>query len=132
MSPLTAHFDLPISDGAPAIARRAMVSTFAGWGLTDADWIDRAMLAVTELVTNAVRYGGGRVVLALQADERHVTISVADGSAVVPRMPADADTIDRDSGRGIAIIAALAERWGVEDHEGGKRVWVRLPPHPPA
>ncbi|MFF5226095.1 ATP-binding protein [Dactylosporangium sp. NPDC000521] len=130
MSTLTAHFDLPISVGAPALARQAMVTTFAGWGFTDTDWIDRAMLAVTELVTNAVRYGGGRVVLALEADEGHVTISVADGSAVVPRLPTNADTIDRDSGRGIAIIAALAERWGVEDHEGGKRVWVLMPPHP--
>ena len=34
------------------------------------------------------------------------------------------------TGRGVAIIDGIAERWGVEPHEGGKRVWALLPRHP--
>jgi hypothetical protein len=55
-----------------------------------------------------------------------VTIGAADGSSVQPRRR-DADD---DSGRGLAIIEALSARWGVHEHEGGKRVWVQLPRHP--
>ena len=128
MSTFTAHIDLPLSDRAPAIARHATQTTFAGWGLTDPDWVDRAMLVVTELVTNAVRHGGGWVMLQLHAHEGHVTVSVADGSVMLPRLHGDAGRVDRESGRGVTIVAALAERWGVEDHEGGKRVWALLPP----
>jgi hypothetical protein len=51
-------------------------------------------------------------------------ITLADGSAVRPvvrELTGDAPT-----GRGMAIVAAVASRWGVEDHHGGKPVWVEL------
>ncbi|MDG6106203.1 ATP-binding protein [Dactylosporangium aurantiacum] len=129
MSELTAHVDLPLNETAPAVARRSLQTTLFAWGFSDQDWLNAAILVVSELVANAVRHGGGCLALELRAHEAQVTICAADGSAVVPRRR---DDPDGDSGRGLAIIEALSQRWGVENHQGGKRVWVLLQPHPAA
>jgi hypothetical protein len=70
-------------------------------------------------LTNAVLHGGGRVVLRLHARDRHVTLSVAGGSAAVPRR---ADVPDQQGGWGMAVVDALADRWCMPDHPGGKLV----------
>jgi anti-sigma regulatory factor (Ser/Thr protein kinase) len=126
MSELTAHLDVPLDRGAPAAARRAVTAVLAGWGFKDADWLDAAAVVVSELVTNAVRHGGGCVALALESHDRRVVVSVADGSSVVPRRRDP----DDEGGRGIALIEALSDGWTVENHRGGKRVLVRLAPCP--
>ncbi|MEU8657365.1 ATP-binding protein [Actinoplanes philippinensis] len=126
MSELTAHLDVPLDRGAPAAARRAVTAVLGGWGFRNADWLDAAAVVVSELVTNAVRHGGGCVALHLEAHDERVIVSVADGSSVVPRRRAP----DGDGGRGIALIEALAEAWTVENYRGGKRVLVELAPCP--
>jgi anti-sigma regulatory factor (Ser/Thr protein kinase) len=126
MSELTAHLDVPLDRGAPAAARRAVTAVLAGWGFRDTDWLDAAAVVVSELVTNAVRYGGGCVALQLESHDERVIVSVADGSAVVPRRRAPDDA----GGRGIALIEALSEGWTVENYRGGKRVLVWLVPCP--
>ena len=130
MSGYVASVDLPLNDHAPAVARRLLRDACDAWGFTDAYWLAGADLIITELVTNAIRHGGGQVALEVRAHEDRVTVSVADGSAVVPRLVGDDGAPDRATGRGVAIIAGIAEQWGVESHEGGKRVWALLPPHP--
>ncbi|MFG2053135.1 ATP-binding protein [Micromonospora sp. NPDC048930] len=124
MSELTAHLDVPLGVHAPGAARRAITAVLEGWGFRDQDWLDAAAVIASELVSNAVRHGGGCIEFTARCHERRVVLSVADGSSVVPRRR------DPDSagGRGIAVIEALSDRWGVHDHEGGKRVWVELPP----
>ncbi|GAA0460705.1 hypothetical protein Aca07nite_27100 [Actinoplanes capillaceus] len=126
MSELTAHLDLPLGRGAPASARRAVTAVLAGWGLHDGDWLDACAVVVSELVSNAVRHGGGCVELSIEAHGGRVTVAVADGSSVVPRRR-DPDGV---GGRGIALIEALSAGWTVENHHGGKRVRVELKPYP--
>ena len=126
MSELTARFDLPLGIEAPAAARRALASMLSGWGFHDEQWVYGARVVVTELVNNAVIHGGGCLSLELTAHDGDVTIAAADGSAVVPRRR----EADRTGGRGLMLIEALSTDWGVHDHEGGKRVWVQLPPYP--
>ncbi|MDI6100898.1 ATP-binding protein [Actinoplanes sp. NEAU-A12] len=128
MSELTAHLDVPLDRGAPAAARHAVTAVLAGWGFHDADWLDGTAVIVSELVTNAVRHGGGCVALQLEAHAGRVVVSVADGSSVMPRRR-DPDAI---GGRGIALIEALAAGWTVQNHQGGKRVRVELFPCPGA
>lgn len=123
---MTARFDLPLGVVAPAAARHAARSILAGWGLTDERWLDDATVIVHELVANAVRHGGGRVSLDLHVREGLVIIGAADGSAIEPRRREP----DNDGGRGLAIVEALAGRWGVDNYVAGKRVWVQLPRHP--
>ncbi|GIF14771.1 ATP-binding protein [Actinoplanes teichomyceticus] len=128
MSALTAHLDVPLNQGAPGTARRAVVAVLLGWGFRDPEWLDAAAVVVSELVTNAVRHGGGCVALHVEAHGERVMVSVADGSSVVPRRR-DPDDV---GGRGIALIEALSAGWTVHNHEGGKQVRVRLHPCPGA
>ncbi|MFI7597941.1 ATP-binding protein [Actinoplanes sp. NPDC049681] len=123
MSALTARFDLPLGTNAPRSARHAVTAVLAGWGYRDELWLEKAAVVVSELVTNAVRHGGGCVDLRVECHDGEVIISVADGSSVVPRRREPDDT----GGRGLALIDAMTARWGVRDHEGGKQVWVALP-----
>lgn len=126
---LTAHLDIPPDGHALAAAREAVRAVLSAWGFRDGAWIDDAVLVADELVANAVRHGGGCLALHVQANGDQVTISAVDGSAVVPRHR----VAGSDGGRGLAIIEALSQAWGVADHDGGKRVWVRLlPPTEPS
>jgi anti-sigma regulatory factor (Ser/Thr protein kinase) len=127
VSELSARFDVPLGPQAAEAARRATRTVLHGWGYRDRSWLDSVELVVSELVSNAVRHGGGCRSLDLQAHEDHVTVGAADGSPIVPRRR---DEPDSDGGRGVFIIEALSARWGVHDHHGGKRVWVQLLPHP--
>lgn len=119
---------LPPDRTAPAVARawlRAVTCTSHGGRL-----MDDATLLVSELVTNAVRYGGPPVLLGVDCDGDALEVRVRDGSAElpVPRSPA----LDAESGRGFVLLELLSERWGVvpegEDDGGGKEVWFQVRP----
>ncbi|MFR9775394.1 ATP-binding protein [Micromonospora sp. MS34] len=120
MSELTGRLELPVNLDAPAAARQAVTTALTAWGFPDGEWVDDAVLIADEMVVNAVRHGGGCLVLQIRADRDQVSIAVVDGSAVVPCRRAP----DGDGGRGPGIIEALSQAWGVEDHHGGKRLWV--------
>jgi anti-sigma regulatory factor (Ser/Thr protein kinase) len=101
--------------------------------------VDDIALCVTELGANAALHGAAAFMsVTLTTKEETVTVSVEDdgqvlGSAVVPRAdysldveqgPALAD--EPTTGRGLAIVAALASQWGVDDTAGGKKVWAEF------
>ena len=102
-----------------------MLPVLLKWGFTGDRWLDSALLVVSELVSNAVRHGGGALALVLELTAGRVTVSVTDGSTLVPRRRVDPG----EGGRGLLLIEMLVERWGVADHDGGKRVWVLLSDH---
>ncbi|HEU5107758.1 MAG TPA: ATP-binding protein [Micromonosporaceae bacterium] len=126
MSELTATLDLPLGAEAPAAARRVVSAVLFGWGFREENWTHAATVVVSELVTNAVQHGGGCVALTVESHDGRVLLRVADGSSVVPR-PRDPD---ETGGRGLAVIEALSTGWGVDDYQGGKRVWVELESYP--
>ena len=126
MGGLTARLDLPLDIHAPGAARHAVAAVLSGWGFRDPAWLNAAAVVVSELVSNAVLHGGGCVDFTIEAHDGQVLLSVADGSSVVPSGRDPDDT----GGRGLVLIEALSVGWGVEDHEGGKRVWVKLTPCP--
>lgn len=92
------------------------------WGFRDRDWLARVAVVVSELVTNAVLHGGGCLFLDLESHDDRITVAVADRSALVP----ETREADGTGGRGLLVIEAWSIRWGVHEHEGGKRVWVEL------
>ncbi|MFF3563223.1 SpoIIE family protein phosphatase [Streptomyces sp. NPDC002574] len=82
-------------------------------------------MIVSELVTNAVRYGTPPLRLRLIKD-RTLTCEVHDGNPLAPRLR-HAKTID-EGGRGLFIIAQLADNWGVRYSRDGKTVWTTQTP----
>lgn len=90
----------------------------------DRDQRDVAVLLTDELVTNALVHGGGRFSLTVQMDEAVLRVSVADRSLEVPRVLRPSG--DREHGRGMAIIDALATAWGTDQQPDQKTVWFEL------
>ncbi len=85
-----------------------------------------AALLVTELVANVVDHVAGEAsfTLELTLSEQWLRISVADGSALRPVVREFQAGAPR--GRGMRLVEGIADRWGVEDHADGKRVWFEL------
>ncbi|MGQ5653876.1 SpoIIE family protein phosphatase, partial [Streptomyces sp. EKR5.2] len=104
-----------------ARARDLASLQLAHWGLPEAAFL--AELVVSELVTNAIRYGGSPVQLRLI---RHDTLicEVSDGAHTAPHLRR-ARTFD-EGGRGLFIVAQLAERWGTRQQSDGKTIWAEL------
>ncbi len=84
--------------------------------------VDVMELLVSELATNAVRHGAGPRQLRCVIENDQLTVSVSDASEAPPMLqsPAPLDP----HGRGLRLVATLAERWGVNVRPGkGKDVW---------
>ncbi|MFD9498962.1 SpoIIE family protein phosphatase [Streptomyces sp. NPDC060035] len=124
-----AAWELPHDTSAPASARRLAERTLADWNL-DEDSIYAAELIVSELVTNAVRYGRPPLELRLILD-RGLTCEIRDTSPTAPHLR-HARTVD-EGGRGLFIISQLANQWGARYAPEGKTVWAEqaLPPESP-
>jgi anti-sigma regulatory factor (Ser/Thr protein kinase) len=89
--------------------------------------VDDAALVVTELVANAVLHAGGPVSLRVAwagEEPRSLRLEVSDGS---PSPPIERSYgTGASTGRGIALVARVASRWGVDRDQGGKTVWAEL------
>ncbi|MFI2783075.1 SpoIIE family protein phosphatase [Streptomyces sp. ALB3] len=114
-----AAWELPYDKTAPAAARRLTSKRLADWHL-EGDTGDATELIVSELVTNAVRYGRPPVELRLILD-RGLTCEIRDGSTTAPYMKY-AGAVD-EGGRGLFIISQLASLWGTRYAAEGKTVW---------
>lgn len=81
---------------------------------------DVGELLASELASNAIRHG--RTPFTVRVDVGPVVrIEVQDGNSVVPTLQAAKG--DDDAGRGLMLLEALADRWGVDRVDGGKLVW---------
>ncbi|KIF79004.1 hypothetical protein QR77_20370 [Streptomyces sp. 150FB] len=89
---------------------------------------ETAALLLSELVTNALRHGsppGREISITLCRAGGLLRLEVEDAGETVPRPRASGP--DDECGRGLALVAALADDWGVSPRRGpGKRVWVTL------
>lgn len=84
-----------------------------------------AVLITSELVTNAVRAGCGRIELKLTLDARGLRLAVHDDAAGIPVLQNPGP--DEPHGRGLAITALIAQSWGYQPTRRGKNVWAQLP-----
>ncbi|MFG2541405.1 SpoIIE family protein phosphatase [Streptomyces sp. NPDC048594] len=93
------------------------------------DWdmeplVDTTELLVSELVTNALRYGEGEIRLRLLLD-RTLVCEVWDSGLVQPRRRRARDT--DEGGRGLQLVGLLSAAWGSRRTPRGKTVWFELP-----
>ncbi|MBC2900715.1 SpoIIE family protein phosphatase [Streptomyces cupreus] len=86
--------------------------------------VDTAELLVSELVTNALRYGEGDIRLRLLLD-RTLVCEVWDAGLVQPRRRRARDT--DEGGRGLQLVGLLSAAWGSRRTPRGKTVWFELP-----
>lgn len=114
---------LPADPEAAPIARAAARRQLETWGM-DEETAFTTELIVSELVGNAVRYGTPPLRLRLIL-ERMLTCEVSDTATSAPQVK-HARTID-ETGRGLFIIASVADQWGTRYQAQGKTVWAEQP-----
>jgi serine/threonine-protein kinase RsbW len=116
------RFVLPNDDTAARRARNAVRTTLKRWHLYGL--IDDAVLAVSELTTNAVRHGLPPILLFVRRGFAHVRIDVGDArpDGLAPRQdPAEF----RESGRGLDIVSSVSDEAGSESiPDDGKTVYA--------
>ena len=102
--------------------RRSASRQLARWGLDELAFTTE--LVLSELVTNAIRYGTAPIRLRLLRD-RTLICEVSDGSSTSPHLRYAATT--DEGGRGLFLVAQLTERWGTRYTPEGKVIWAEQP-----
>ncbi len=119
------HWVLPKEPTSAALARRHLRSTGAG---LPRDLLEIALLLTSELVTNAVKYGGDHIVLGIADEPELLRVEVHDNGPRVPSL----GTAENHAlgGRGLLLVESLAHEWGTTSGNGrshpGKDVWFTL------
>ncbi|MET9903333.1 ATP-binding protein [Streptomyces sp. NPDC006446] len=110
---------------------RDMVAEHLGRLRLPSECVDNAVLATDELFVNAIEHGspdrGDTVTVTVECGPRELRVSVADRSSALPgaRKAGGAE----ESGRGLAIVAALTDDWGIAPADPGitgKKVWFSV------
>lgn len=117
-----AEWQVPSDPAAVAAVRARCGETLREWGLEDIGFTTELILS--ELVTNAIRYGAPPVTVRLVHD-RFLICEVSDGSSTAPRLRRAATT--EEGGRGLFLVAQFAHRWGTRYTPGGKVIWTEQP-----
>ncbi|MFJ9056658.1 ATP-binding protein [Streptomyces sp. NPDC102409] len=130
-----AEWSFPAVPGSVRSARHAVRDALHSWGY-DAAVGDLAVLLVSELVTNSLRYASGPIGVRLVrphpdgdapgrgADGHGLLVEVSDP---VPEPPTERSAGPEDEGgRGLQLVACSARRWGTRRGKSGKTVWFEL------
>jgi anti-anti-sigma regulatory factor/anti-sigma regulatory factor (Ser/Thr protein kinase) len=123
--PRVARMLLPAEHTSPWRARQFVAEWCREWEIDALAW--SATLTASELVTNAVLHSTGSHELALAYRKGALRLSVRDGQGDPPVQLRPGT--DDETGRGLNLVRALVDDWGVlPTDEGGKVVWCRLGP----
>ncbi|MFJ3233913.1 SpoIIE family protein phosphatase [Streptomyces sp. NPDC086787] len=117
-----ATWELPFEPATVGHARQQAIDQLTAWRLDEAVFITE--LVVSELVTNAIRYGRPPVRLRLIHDNHTLTCEVFDSSNTAPHMRR-ARVFD-EGGRGLLLVGQLCQRWGTRHTVAGKTVWAEM------
>jgi anti-sigma regulatory factor (Ser/Thr protein kinase) len=115
-------WDIPADPSLVAPIRKQVVEQLDTWNLSEAGFT--AELVVSELVTNAIRYGAHPIRLRLIHDASTLICEVSDTNHTAPHLRR-AKTWD-EGGRGLLLVAQLTQRWGSRHTADGKTIWAEL------
>lgn len=110
----------------PQRAREFASAALARWGLSE--YTDDVKVLVSELTTNALLHGTDEIGLTVTLTNKRIGV-VVTGSPYTPVPPPPVDDLS-EHGRGLQIVAALSDAWGVS--ENGTHTWCLLDRHPAA
>ncbi|MBV2155563.1 SpoIIE family protein phosphatase [Kitasatospora sp. SUK 42] len=117
-----AEWDVPSDPAAVRTVRAAVAERLARWGLDETAFVTELILS--ELVTNAIRYGSAPIRVRLLRD-RVLICEVSDGSSTSPHLRYAAT--EDEGGRGLFLVAQFADRWGTRYTATGKVIWTEQP-----
>ncbi|MFK4101975.1 SpoIIE family protein phosphatase [Streptomyces sp. NPDC019531] len=117
-----AEWQVPADPAAVSNVRSTVSRQLARWDLDDLAFTTE--LIVSELVTNAIRYGGDPIHVRMLYD-RSLVCEVFDSSSTSPHLRYAAMT--DEGGRGLFLVAQLSERWGTRYTPAGKVIWAEQP-----
>jgi serine phosphatase RsbU (regulator of sigma subunit) len=112
-------WELPVDASLVGETRKQVVERLLAWGLASAAFV--AELVVSELITNAIRYGAPPVHLRIIRDDVLIC-EVSDGSSTSPHLRR-ARVYD-EGGRGLFLVAQVSRRWGSRQTATGKTIWA--------
>jgi anti-sigma regulatory factor (Ser/Thr protein kinase) len=118
-----ADVTLPAAVSSVPTARHFVESILSGWGFNDLSW--PATLIVSELAANAALHARGESFsIRIIGEPDCVRLEVSDSSLRLPQQRTY--STDATTGRGLRLVAGLAQEWGVAPTDAGKTVWVVL------
>jgi anti-sigma regulatory factor (Ser/Thr protein kinase) len=128
-----AAWDVSQDPAAVGPVRSACARRLTEWGLEQV--VFTAELILSELITNAVRYGAEPITVRMlrtrppgSPDAGTLIFEVADGSSTSPRLRRA--KVTDEGGRGLFLVARFSERWGTRYTPTGKVIWAERPlPH---
>ncbi|RPE39130.1 serine phosphatase RsbU (regulator of sigma subunit) [Streptomyces sp. Ag109_O5-1] len=112
-------WDLPSDPAVVSTARVQASDQLAAWGLEEMAFPTE--LVVSELVTNAIRYGKSPIRLRMIL-QTALTCEVSDASSTAPHLRRARDF--DEGGRGLLLVAQLTEQWGTRHNSEGKVIWA--------
>lgn len=106
-----------------AAARRFVRDVLTSWPVEAAE-TDAVLLCTDELVTNAIVHVASEIDVVVRWDDGVVRVEVHDRSSRPPLR--QVHPVDAEAGRGLQLVEAMAQRWGVAAVDGGKAVWFEV------
>jgi anti-sigma regulatory factor (Ser/Thr protein kinase) len=120
----TARLELPATPAAASVARLFVRCLCEEWGVGVV--ADVAELLSSELVTNAVLHAQSNIELEAARTSKALRVDVRDAGVGRVEPEASPAPSEAEGGRGLSIVASLANSWGVEESANGKSVWFSL------
>ncbi|MFD0225998.1 ATP-binding protein [Streptomyces hirsutus] len=124
--PKSSSFRVPSDIGSVSSARRRVVAIVRDWDLPLAEeTVETLELLAGEVIANAVVHTGEGCRVTVSWDGTRVRLEAedAEGGLLPQRAPAD---LDEENGRGLQLVAGLAQRWGSRPTTDGKAVWFEI------
>jgi anti-sigma regulatory factor (Ser/Thr protein kinase) len=112
---------LPADARSVAAARRLLRTALDGHRSAA---VEDALLMISELVTNAVRHAQDVVLVLVTIHHDTLRVDVSDNNPTMPVAPEPEHHATR--GRGLRIVQALADRWGIAPTADGKTIWFEI------